>query len=150
MGTVFVNQSVIILLGMSDVFLLKGDNRLEMFNEVMIMIQSYHLFIFSDFVPNDTTRYRMGAVLIALTIFTILVNNIVIIPATVRRILLRIKKPWVQAKEKEHRRKKQAEKLQKKEEQKQKEEAAKKNEEKPLNPLVKAEWERKVESYIAI
>ena len=68
------------------------------------------MFIFSDFVPDETTRYLMGQYLIALSILQILVNNFAFVKVTVRQILLRLKRSCLIAKSKVTRKKKSAEK----------------------------------------
>jgi hypothetical protein len=52
MGTVLVNQFVIITIGLSNPFTDKNTMRLEYFNESMVMICAYNLFVFSDFVSS--------------------------------------------------------------------------------------------------
>ena len=47
---------------------------MEYFNEAMLMITGYHLFCFSDFVPDVETREQVGLSLMACTIFSVSVN----------------------------------------------------------------------------
>jgi hypothetical protein len=74
MLTVFSNQSVIILLGLSKPFRFGSEERLEFFNEANIMICSYHLFLFTDFVDGPLMRHNIGISMIVFTTLNIAVN----------------------------------------------------------------------------
>ena len=50
------------------------DNRLEIFNEVMILVISLNLFTFTDFVPDSIQRLNMGYFLLAQNYFSISLN----------------------------------------------------------------------------
>lgn len=54
-------------------------NKLEMFNETCILIVSYHLFLFTDFVINAEIRYALGWSLIGVTLSNISINMLVIL-----------------------------------------------------------------------
>ena len=49
-------------------------NRMEMFNEVCLLICSYFLFAFTDFVPDVNTRYMYGWAFIGVAVFNIACN----------------------------------------------------------------------------
>ena len=49
-------------------------NRIEIFNEVTLLILSYFLFFFSDFVPNVYMRYALGWAFIFIAVLNIAVN----------------------------------------------------------------------------
>ncbi len=49
-------------------------NRLEMFNEYSILVATYHLYCFTDFVPDPETQYQMGWSIIVVTILNMAVN----------------------------------------------------------------------------
>ncbi len=51
-------------------------NLIEAFNELSILIGSYHMFLFTDFVPDQTIKYLIGWSLILVTLLNILVNFI--------------------------------------------------------------------------
>jgi hypothetical protein len=51
---------------------------LETFNELCLLVASYHLFIFSDFVPDPDIHYKAGWSLIALTVLNIAGNVLVL------------------------------------------------------------------------
>jgi hypothetical protein len=49
-------------------------NRIEIFNECCLLLSSYFLFLFTDFVPSPTLRYTIGWGFIGLQVFNISVN----------------------------------------------------------------------------
>jgi hypothetical protein len=49
-------------------------NRIEIFNELCLLITSYFLFLFTDFVPDIKTRYMLGWAFIGISLFNIAVN----------------------------------------------------------------------------
>ena len=53
-------------------------NRLEIFNELCIIVAGYHLFTFTSFVDSASSQYMMGWSMIGVTIFNIAVNMIVL------------------------------------------------------------------------
>jgi hypothetical protein len=65
---------VIIAIGYVDTFKEAWETRMEFFNELMLMITSYHLFCFSDFVPDVQTRDKVGNSLMVCTIINVAVN----------------------------------------------------------------------------
>jgi hypothetical protein len=73
---------------------LKGvfNNKLEMFNEIIIMISFYHSFIFSDFVDDKMNQYDCGFVLIAVLLLHMivhLINQIKIFASILRLVYIR-------------------------------------------------------------
>jgi hypothetical protein len=55
------------------------DNRLELFNEIIIMLACYILLMFTDFYDNQEIKYFiLGYALIILTIVLIVVNIVVV------------------------------------------------------------------------
>ena len=49
-------------------------NRMEIFNECCLLVSSYFLFLFTDFVPDVKKRYMIGWGFVGLQIFNIGVN----------------------------------------------------------------------------
>jgi hypothetical protein len=47
---------------------------MEIFNEFCLLLSTYFLFLFTDFVPSPTTRYTLGWAFIGLQIANIGVN----------------------------------------------------------------------------
>lgn len=62
------------------------------------MITGYHLFCYTDFVPDAETRYDVGSSLIGCTIFTVIVNISMILKSPVFEIFTKVsrlhKKYW--------------------------------------------------------
>ena len=52
----------------------KWNHRLEIFNELCILIASYHMIVFTDFVDNQDIQYLGGWSLIAVILFNMIVN----------------------------------------------------------------------------
>lgn len=61
-------------------------NYIETFNELCIMLASYHLLFFTDFTPDPVFQNEMGWSLIAITTLNIMVNMIVMIKATLSKV----------------------------------------------------------------
>ena len=66
--------AVMILLGLVEPLSSRHQNRVEIFNNFMILVMSYCLISFTDYAPDPEARYTMGYGLVVLTIFNIVVN----------------------------------------------------------------------------
>jgi len=62
-------------------------NYLEMFNECTVLLMSYHLLFFTDFVVDPETKFKYGWSACGTTLFNVLVNLIVIIVSSVKDII---------------------------------------------------------------
>jgi hypothetical protein len=62
------------LLGITKIYEVAYSRRLDFFNEAILLVTSYHLFCFTDFVPKAATRYLVGDSLIYLIYITIVIN----------------------------------------------------------------------------
>ena len=67
-------------------------NYMEVFNEVCVLIATYHLFLFTDFVPDPELRYSIGWSIIGVTIVNIIVNMLVMFWSTLKQLRLMFKK----------------------------------------------------------
>ena len=56
-----------------------SQNNLEFLNEILTLICTYGLIIFTDFVPEASARYKSGWVLIGLTLSILAINMIVLL-----------------------------------------------------------------------
>jgi hypothetical protein len=72
------NQYVIIANGKANPFKEALSRRIDYFNEVMLLVASYHLFCFTDFVSDAEARLVMGYSLMVVTIFTVAINLFVV------------------------------------------------------------------------
>ena len=91
---------MIILLGLTLPFKDPGLYKLELFNEVVIMLGSYHLFMFTDYVGNPQTRYLCGMSLVFVATICILFNLGSLVKNTLRKVYLEVKKKWITYKKK--------------------------------------------------
>ena len=64
----------------------KSQNYREIFNESCILCCSLHLLTFTDFSSDPDIQYSIGWSLIAVTVFNITVNSIIMIIATAREL----------------------------------------------------------------
>jgi hypothetical protein len=60
MSLFYLSTVILIFIELQRPFKTKARNRLELFNEVFIIIIMYHFFIFTDFVPDSMAKYKMG------------------------------------------------------------------------------------------
>ena len=61
-------------------------NTMEIINESSILVAAYHLFAFTHFVEDPEMQYKVGYSIIAVTIFNVLVNMIVMIAASFKEL----------------------------------------------------------------
>ena len=61
---------------------------LAIFNEVMLVVIGYSLYLFTDYVPEVETRYEMGKVLLSLVYFNIGVNFFVVVIEVYKRTMV--------------------------------------------------------------
>ena len=50
----------VIFLGLVKPFKSKNQNKVEIINEIMIMLTMYHMFFFTDYVRDERLRYNLG------------------------------------------------------------------------------------------
>ena len=79
---------VIIIFGSSNVFYMQKDSRLEFLNEFIILCCIYHYYLFTHFVPDPVARYTMGYSLIGFTLLALVINLIVMLQQTVKKVIL--------------------------------------------------------------
>jgi hypothetical protein len=63
-------------------------NTMEVINECFIIMAAYHLFLFTEFVPDPIIQYKFGWSIILVTIINIVINMGVMIGTSIRRIKL--------------------------------------------------------------
>jgi hypothetical protein len=69
---------IIYLLGVKP-FTEKRNNRLEIFNEISILIVSSHLYLFTPFLENPEVQYAAGWSIIVITTINISVNMAILL-----------------------------------------------------------------------
>ena len=63
-------------------------NKLEIFNELCIIVSAYHLFLFTPFVEDSAFQYRIGWSMIVVTVLNIAVNIAIMGQASFRQLKL--------------------------------------------------------------
>lgn len=74
MAFTYPTLAVVILLGLAQPLESPYDNRIEMFDSVTVLLLSYCLFCFTDFVPDPNMRYQIGFWMILMTCQNIFIN----------------------------------------------------------------------------
>jgi hypothetical protein len=67
---------------------------MEIFNECCLLVSSYFLFLFTDFVPDVKTRYMIGWGFVGLQIFNIGINWLCMIYKLLQAVLFIIMKAY--------------------------------------------------------
>jgi hypothetical protein len=67
-------------------------NKLEIFNEVCVLLSIYHLFTFTDFVGNVVMQYNIGWSMVGLTCFNIVTNILIVVICTISELIKKIRK----------------------------------------------------------
>ena len=75
------------VIGFTEPFKNKLANMMELVNEAFVLIFTYHMYTFTDFMPYLENRVLMGKILVYLAIFNIGLNIIVAIEQNVFRLL---------------------------------------------------------------
>ena len=75
----FHSSLVMLYTGYFRPYNIRFNNRLELINELLTLLCTYGLFMFSDFVPDAETRYKNGWPLIILITLTVAINTVIII-----------------------------------------------------------------------
>jgi hypothetical protein len=76
------------------------NNYLEIFNEFSILAIAYHLCIFTDFVEDTGLQYEVGWSVIVVTILNLLINTLVILTITFKKVRGILKNLWKKYKDK--------------------------------------------------
>ena len=56
---------------------------IEIFNEVMCLLSTYGMIVFTDFVPDPNARYQFGWVIIGITMAILVVNTLIMFYMTI-------------------------------------------------------------------
>ena len=70
----FLCICTMIYVGWERPFTSRRDNNLELMNETLILINSYFMFVYSDFVADSNARYDFGWLNIGLVIIIVVAN----------------------------------------------------------------------------
>ena len=80
---VFKTSMVMAFTGQVRPFRFPEQNKAEVFNEVMCLISTYGLIIFTDFVSDPLARYKCGWALISITLSILAVNCFILFKETI-------------------------------------------------------------------
>jgi len=70
--------AMIIMIGLTEPFAKKRDNAIDLFNEATLLWVNYTMTSFTDWMSDGDMRFNLGWSLIAVTIFNILINMLVL------------------------------------------------------------------------
>ena len=76
--------AMIVTIGYTKARLTNFDRRMDLFNEIKMLIITYHIMLFSPFVPDIPTQWKIGYSCSATLIIGILVNSTMVIVAPIR------------------------------------------------------------------
>jgi hypothetical protein len=79
----FSTQMMLTVLGYFPPFSNNIANRLEMINEVFLLLTNYHLMMFTDFLSDTIMRENVGMSLVVVTIVGVVLNLSIVILETV-------------------------------------------------------------------
>lgn len=74
-----LNLVCLIYQGYSAPFNSRFKNRLELFNELTVVVCSLHMMTFTDWIPDYSTQYLMGWSMIIVIIINLIVNLFIIV-----------------------------------------------------------------------
>jgi hypothetical protein len=94
MAFCFPILAVIIMLGLISPLAEKFDNKIELYDSLTILLLSYCLFLFTDFVPDAFIRYQVGFFMIFLTAQNILINVYLMSKDPVKLLFEKLKYWW--------------------------------------------------------
>ena len=94
MAFCFPTIAVIILLGQISPLAEKIDNKIENYDNITVLLLSYCLFLFTDFVPDAFIRYQVGFFMIFLTTQNIIVNIYIMSKEPVKLLVEKLKYWW--------------------------------------------------------
>jgi len=84
-------MAVIVFIGHARPMATPGRNRIEMFNDIFIVISMYHFFVFTEFVPKPQNRYYLGYSCCICVLLNILGNLGLLLFDTFSKVTFQIK-----------------------------------------------------------
>jgi hypothetical protein len=67
------------------------DSTREIINEILVLVASYNLFVFTDWGPDLETQFQFGWILISIIVFTIALNICFMVSGTISILILKAK-----------------------------------------------------------
>ena len=90
--TVFLNTLAMIYQGQFRPYVLPGYNKLQLMNEAVIIVCSYYLFLYTDYLPHIEVRYAVGWFNIFTIALAVLLNFVYLVKSNIRDFIFGIKK----------------------------------------------------------
>lgn len=78
----FISLAMMIVMGYTESLKNKSDNQKDLANEGFILVYTYHMYIFTDFVPDLSARTAVGKALIYFSMMSLAINFTVSINRT--------------------------------------------------------------------
>ena len=85
---------MMIYIGYFTPYLVKSMNKLEITNEIFLLLAVYCLILFTEFVPEPETRYLCGWAMISVTFILIGVNMGVLIGTSIQDMVKKCKRRY--------------------------------------------------------
>ena len=76
--------AVLIMVGLASPLETSFENNQELYNNFSILVVSYCLLCFTQFIPDPEMRYNMGYVMVLLTVQNIVVSLVIIVMSPIR------------------------------------------------------------------
>ena len=77
--------------GLSNPMISVTSNKMELINEAFVLFVTYHLYMFTDFLPNMEIRRIVGLSLIATTLLNVILSIGVVVVETLNLAARRLK-----------------------------------------------------------
>jgi len=91
---VFMLSLDLIYTGQVQPFASKFLNRMEMINNVFILLCSYYLFLFTEFVPSPEAKFNLGWSLVAVYWICIVFNTAVLVFIAIRNAYRKLRRRY--------------------------------------------------------
>jgi len=85
--------------GLTEPYNTVSANRMDLLNESFVLLTTYHLYSFTDFMTDIDTRNYMGISLIVVTVTSILVNIGIVVISTLSLSLRKLKLQYLKYKQ---------------------------------------------------
>jgi len=85
--------------GLTEPYNTVSANRMDLLNESFVLLTTYHLYSFTDFMTDVDTRNYMGISLIVVTVTSILVNIGIVVISTLSLSLRKLKLQYLKYKQ---------------------------------------------------
>ena len=88
----FATLTMMMYTGYFSPFLSKLNNRMALFDEVIVLLSSYHLYCFTAWVGSPARRNEAGWSFLSLIALTVAVNFLIIITIVIKQVIQKIRR----------------------------------------------------------